>query len=157
MPSPKDVASVKGVDINDDTKELSRNCDDTEPFSALAFKIMTDPFVGSLTFARVYSGTINTKDTVLNSNSGKKENIGRMLLMHANNREEIKTANAGDIVALVGLKDVTTGETLCDTSKPIVLEKMDFPDPVIEVAVEPKTKVDHENGSSIRKIKEDPS
>ena len=101
MPSPTDVASVKGVDINDDSIELSRKCEDTEPFSALAFKIMTDPFVGSLTFARVYSGSINTKDSVLNSNSGKKENIGRMLLMHANNREEIKTANAGDIVALL--------------------------------------------------------
>ena len=144
MPSPTDVANVKGVDVNDDTKELTRKCEDNEPFSALAFKIMTDPFVGSLTFARIYSGSINTKDSVLNSNSGKKENIGRMLLMHANNREEIKTANAGDIVALVGLKDVTTGETLCASDKPIVLEKMDFPDPVIEVAVEPKTKVDHE-------------
>ena len=159
MPSPTDVASVKGVDINDDSKELSRNCEDGEPFSALAFKIMTDPFVGSLTFARIYSGSINTKDTVLNSNSGKKENIGRMLLMHANNREEIKTANAGDIVALVGLKDVTTGETLCAQDKPIVLEKMDFPDPVIEVAVEPKTKVDHEKmGQALGRLaQEDPS
>ena len=159
MPSPTDVASVKGVDINDDSKELSRNCEDSEPFSALAFKIMTDPFVGSLTFARIYSGSINTKDTVLNSNSGKKENIGRMLLMHANNREEIKTANAGDIVALVGLKDVTTGETLCAQDQPIVLEKMDFPDPVIEVAVEPKTKVDHEKmGQALGRLaQEDPS
>ena len=144
MPSPIDVASVRGVAVEDDSKELTRKCDDNEPFSALAFKIMTDPFVGSLTFTRVYSGTINTKDAVLNSNSGKKENIGRMLLMHANNREEIKTANAGDIVALVGLKDVTTGETLCSVNEPIVLERMDFPDPVIEVAVEPKTKADHE-------------
>ena len=153
MPSPTDVANVKGVDVNDDSKELTRKCEDNEPFSALAFKIMTDPFVGSLTFARIYSGSINTKDSVLNSNSGKKENIGRMLLMHANNREEIKTANAGDIVALVGLKDVTTGETLCASDKPIVLEKMDFPDPVIEVAVEPKTKVDHEKmGQALRKI-----
>ena len=120
---------------------------------------MTDPFVGSLTFTRIYSGSINTKDSVLNSNSGKKENIGRMLLMHANNREEIKTANAGDIVALVGLKDVTTGETLCDTDKPIVLEKMDFPDPVIEVAVEPKTKADHEKmGQALGRLaQEDPS
>ena len=126
MPSPKDVANVKGSDVNDESIELIRSCDDDEPFSALAFKIMTDPFVGSLTFTRIYSGTINTKDTVLNSVSGKKENIGRMLLMHANNREEIKTANAGDIVALVGLKDVTTGETLCDVNKPIVLERMDF-------------------------------
>ena len=151
MPSPQDVASVKGVDVKDKAKELTRSCDDKEPFSALAFKIMTDPFVGSLTFTRIYSGTIATKDSVLNSTSGKKENIGRMLLMHANNREEIKTANAGDIVALVGLKEVTTGETLCDINKPIILEKMDFPDPVIEVAVEPKTKVDHEKmGTSIK-------
>ena len=159
MPSPTDVASVKGVDVNDDSVELSRSCEDSEPFSALAFKIMTDPFVGSLTFARIYSGNINTKDTVLNSNSGKKENIGRMLLMHANNREEIKTANAGDIVALVGLKDVTTGETLCASDKPIVLEKMDFPDPVIEVAVEPKTKIDHEKmGQALGRLaQEDPS
>ncbi len=159
MPSPTDVSNVKGVDINDDSKELTRKCEDDEPFSALAFKIMTDPFVGSLTFARIYSGSINTKDSVLNSNSGKKENIGRMLLMHANNREEIKTANAGDIVALVGLKDVTTGETLCSSDKPIVLEKMDFPDPVIEVAVEPKTKVDHEKmGQALGRLaQEDPS
>ncbi len=159
MPSPTDVANVRGVDINDDSKELTRKCEDNEPFSALAFKIMTDPFVGSLTFARIYSGSISTKDSVLNSNSGKKENIGRMLLMHANNREEIKTANAGDIVALVGLKDVTTGETLCASDNPIVLEKMDFPDPVIEVAVEPKTKVDHEKmGQALGRLaQEDPS
>ena len=159
MPSPKDVSSVKGVDVKDNTKELTRSCDDTEPFSALAFKIMTDPFVGSLTFTRVYSGKISTKDSVLNSNSGKKESIGRMLLMHANNREEIKKANAGDIVALVGLKEVTTGETLCDINKPIVLEKMDFPDPVIEVAVEPRTKVDHEKmGTALNRLaQEDPS
>ena len=159
MPSPTDVANVKGVDVDDDTKELTRKCEDNEPFSALAFKIMTDPFVGSLTFARIYSGSINTKDSVLNSNSGKKENIGRMLLMHANNREEIKTANAGDIVALVGLKDVTTGETLCASDNPIILEKMDFPDPVIEVAVEPKTKVDHEKmGQALARLaQEDPS
>ncbi len=159
MPSPKDVESVKGSDIKDDSVELTRKCEDEEPFSALAFKIMTDPFVGSLTFTRIYSGKINTKDSVLNSNSGKKENIGRMLLMHANNREEIKTANAGDIVALVGLKDVTTGETLCDVNKPIVLERMDFPDPVIEVAVEPKTKADHEKmGQALGRLaQEDPS
>jgi len=159
MPSPQDVASVKGVDVKDKAKELTRSCDDIEPFSALAFKIMTDPFVGSLTFTRIYSGTISTKDSVLNSTSGKKENIGRMLLMHANNREEIKTANAGDIVALVGLKAVTTGETLCDINKPIILEKMDFPDPVIEVAVEPKTKVDHEKmGTALSRLaQEDPS
>ena len=159
MPSPIDVDNIKGVDVKDRSKELSRKCDDNEPFSALAFKIMTDPFVGSLTFARVYSGTVSTKDSVLNSTSGKKESIGRMLLMHANNREEIKEANAGDIVALVGLNDVTTGETLCDPLKPIILVKMDFPNPVIEVAVEPKTKVDHEKmGIALGRLaQEDPS
>jgi len=159
MPSPIDVDSVKGVDVKDGSIELSRKCEDKEPFSALAFKIMTDPFVGSLTFARIYSGSVSTKDSVLNSTSGKKESIGRMLLMHANNREEIKTANAGDIIALVGLKDVTTGETLCDINQPIILEKMDFPDPVIEVAVEPKTKVDHEKmGIALGRLaQEDPS
>ena len=159
MPSPIDVASVKGVDVKDKEIELIRKCDDAEPFSALAFKIMTDPFVGSLTFARIYSGTISTKDSVLNSTGGKKESIGRMLLMHANNREEIKEAHAGDIVALVGLKDVTTGETLCDPLNPIILEKMDFPDPVIEVAVEPKTKADHEKmGQALSRLaQEDPS
>jgi len=159
MPSPLDVSQVKGVDINDDTIELTRKSDDKEPFSALAFKIMTDPFVGSLTFARIYSGTVKTKDSVLNSTGGKKETIGRMLLMHANNREEIKEASAGDIVALVGLKSVTTGETLCDPNKPIILEKMDFPDPVIEVAVEPKTKADHEKmGQALARLaQEDPS
>ena len=159
MPSPIDVESVKGVSIKDNELELSRKCDDNEPFSALAFKIMTDPFVGSLTFVRIYSGAVRTKDSVLNSTSGKKESIGRMLLMHANNREEIKEARAGDIVALVGLKDVTTGETLCDSIKPIILEKMDFPDPVIEVAVEPKTKVDHEKmGTALGRLaQEDPS
>ena len=159
MPSPLDVSQVKGVDINDETIELTRKSDDTEPFSALAFKIMTDPFVGSLTFARIYSGTVKTKDSVLNSTGGKKETIGRMLLMHANNREEIKEASAGDIVALVGLKAVTTGETLCDPNKPIILEKMDFPDPVIEVAVEPKTKADHEKmGQALARLaQEDPS
>ena len=159
MPSPIDVDNIKGVDVKDRSIELSRKCDDNEPFSALAFKIMTDPFVGSLTFVRVYSGTVSTKDSILNSTSGKKESIGRMLLMHANNREEIKEANAGDIVALVGLKDVTTGETLCDPLKPIILEKMDFPNPVIEVAVEPKTKVDHEKmGIALGRLaQEDPS
>jgi len=157
LPSPSDVQNVKGTD--EDGKEISRKCDDNEPFSALAFKIMTDPFVGTLTFARIYSGKIKTKDSVSNSTAQKKESIGRMLLMHANNREEIKEANSGDIVALVGLKDVTTGETLCDINNPIILEKMDFPDPVIEVAVEPKTKVDHEKmGSALSRLaQEDPS
>jgi len=120
---------------------------------------MTDPFVGSLTFARIYSGTISSKDSVLNSTSNRKESIGRMLLMHANNREEIKVAHSGDVIALVGLKEVTTGETLCDINNPIILEKMDFPDPVIEVAVEPKTKIDHEKmGTALGRLaQEDPS
>ena len=158
LPSPKDVESVKGMSLSDET-ELSRKCDDNEPFSALAFKIMTDPFVGSLTFARIYSGTISSKDSVLNSTSNRKESIGRMLLMHANNREEIKVAHSGDVIALVGLKKVTTGETLCDINNPIILEKMDFPDPVIEVAVEPKTKIDHEKmGTALGRLaQEDPS
>ena len=158
LPSPKDVESVKGISLSDET-ELSRKCDDNEPFSALAFKIMTDPFVGSLTFARIYSGTISSKDSVLNSTSNRKESIGRMLLMHANNREEIKVAHSGDVIALVGLKKVTTGETLCDINNPIILEKMDFPDPVIEVAVEPKTKIDHEKmGTALGRLaQEDPS
>ena len=158
LPSPLDVKSVSGHDIKDE-KEIKRSCSDEEPFSALAFKIMTDPFVGSLVFIRIYSGKVVTKDSVLNSTRDKKENIGRMLLMHANNREEIKEAYSGDIVALVGVKDVSTGETLCDPSKPIVLEKMDFPDPVIEVAVEPKTKADHEKmGVALGRLaQEDPS
>ena len=158
MPSPKDVENVKGVDSKNGS-EITRKCDDSEPFSALAFKIMTDPFVGTLTFARIYSGTIKSKDSVLNSTVDKKESIGRMLLMHANNREEVKEANSGDIIALVGLKEVTTGETLCDINNPIILEKMDFPDPVIEVAVEPKTKVDHEKmGTALGRLaQEDPS
>ncbi len=158
LPSPLDVDSVKGHDTNKGS-EIFRKCSDEEPFSALAFKIMTDPYVGTLTFARIYSGTVKTKDGVLNSTKDNKENIGRMLLMHANNREEIKEAYAGDIVALVGLKNVTTGETLCDASKPIILEKMDFPDPVIEVAVEPKTKADHEKmGTALGRLaQEDPS
>jgi len=158
LPSPNDVENVKGLDINNGS-EISRRCDDNEPFSALAFKIMTDPYVGTLTFARVYSGSIKSKDHVLNSTANKKEAIGRMLLMHANNREEVKEANSGDIIALVGLKEVTTGETLCDINKPIILEKMDFPDPVIEVAVEPKTKADHEKmGTALGRLaQEDPS
>jgi len=158
LPSPKDVESVKGISLSDET-ELSRKCDDNEPFSALAFKIMTDPFVGSLTFVRIYSGTISSKDSVLNSTSNRKESIGRMLLMHANNREEIKVAHSGDVIALVGLKQVTTGETLCDINSPIILEKMDFPDPVIEVAVEPKTKIDYEKmGTALGRLaQEDPS
>ncbi|PKO58505.1 MAG: elongation factor G, partial [Betaproteobacteria bacterium HGW-Betaproteobacteria-19] len=142
LPSPVDIPPVVGID--DDEKETSRKADDKEKFSALAFKLMTDPFVGQLTFVRVYSGVLNSGETVLNSVKGKKERIGRILQMHANEREEIKEVLAGDIAACVGLKEVTTGETLCDPSAPIILERMIFPDPVIHVAVEPKTKSDQE-------------
>jgi len=158
LPSPADVAAVKGTSV-DGKKELERKCEDTEPFSGLAFKIMTDPFVGSLTFVRIYSGVLSTATGVLNSVKDKTERIGRMLLMHANHREDIKEARAGDIVALAGLKLTTTGDTLCDEDKPIVLERMEFPDPVIEVAVEPKTKGDQEKmGMALARLAtEDPS
>src|SRR5207344_3578200 len=139
--------------------EVTRAPSDTEPLSMLAFKIMNDPFVGSLTFCRIYSGKVETGSTLVNTVKDKKERIGRMLLMHANHREDIKEARAGDIVALCGLKDSTTGETLCDPAKPIVLERMEFPDPVIEVAVEPKTKGDQEKlGVALHRLaQEDPS
>jgi elongation factor G len=157
MPAPIDVAAVKGE--NDSGKEEARKPADEEPFSALAFKIMTDPFVGQLTFFRVYSGVLNSGDTVYTSVRGRKERIGRVLQMHANQREEIKEVRAGDIAAAVGLKDVTTGETLCDPDKVIVLERMVFPDPVIHVAVEPKTKSDQEKmGIALNRLaQEDPS
>ena len=143
----------------DSEEEVIRNSDDGEPFAALAFKVMTDPFVGSLTFVRVYSGVLETGSTVLNSNKGKRERVGRMLLMHANSREDVKEARAGDILALCGLKDTTTGETLCNPSNLVVLERMEFPDPVIEVAVEPKTKQDQEKmGAALKRLSdEDPS
>jgi elongation factor G len=159
LPSPIDVAAVKGTDVDGKGKELERKCSDDEPFSALAFKIMTDPFVGSLTFARIYSGILASGTGVLNSVKGERERIGRMLLMHANHREDIKEARAGDIVALAGLKYTTTGDTLCDPDKPIVLERMEFPEPVIEVAVEPKTKGDQEKmGVALSRLAtEDPS
>ena len=159
LPSPVDVPAIKGVDVDDETKELERHSSDKEPFSALAFKIMTDPFVGSLTFFRVYSGMLNAGDQVLNSVKGKKERIGRILQMHANQREEIKEILAGDIAACVGLKDVTTGETLCDPDSIITLEKMIFPEPVISQAVEPKTKADQEKmGIALGRLaQEDPS
>ena len=158
MPSPLDVPDVKGTSP-DGEKELSRKADDAEAFSGLAFKVMTDPFVGTLTFVRIYSGTLETSTQVLNSVKDRKEKIGRMLLMHANHREDIKAAYAGDIVALTGLKDTTTGDTLSNILKPIVLERMDFPDPVIEVAVEPKTKADQEKmGVALHRLaQEDPS
>ncbi|WP_205478989.1 elongation factor G [Sphingomonas arenae] len=157
LPSPLDIPPVEGV--NPDTEATdTREASDTAPFSALAFKIMNDPFVGSLTFARIYSGTL-TKGTVLNSVKDKKEKIGRMLLMHANSREDIEEARAGDIVAIAGLKETTTGDTLCDPSKAIILERMEFPEPVIEVAVEPKTKADQEKmGIALNRLAaEDPS
>jgi elongation factor G len=157
MPSPVDVPAIKG--INEDDSEGERHAVDTEPFAALAFKIATDPFVGNLTFFRVYSGVLNSGDTILNPIKGKKERIGRILQMHSNDRKEIKEVRAGDIAAAVGLKDVTTGDTLCDLKEPIMLERMEFPEPVISVAVEPKTKPDQEKmGVALQKLaKEDPS
>jgi elongation factor G len=157
LPSPVDIPPVKGILENEE--EGSRKANDTEPFSALAFKIMTDPFVGQLTFIRVYSGVLNSGDTVYNAVKQRKERIGRILLMHANQREEIKEVYAGDIAAAVGLKDVITGDTLCDPSKIITLERMVFPEPVIHVAVEPKTKADQEKmGIALNRLaQEDPS
>jgi len=157
MPSPIDVPAIKG--INDDDSEGERHADDEEPFAALAFKIATDPFVGNLTFFRVYSGVLNSGDTIYNPVKSKKERIGRILQMHSNDRKEIKEVRAGDIAAAVGLKDVTTGDTLCDIKQQITLERMEFPDPVISVAVEPKTKPDQEKmGIALQKLaKEDPS
>jgi elongation factor G len=158
LPSPLDVAAVRGIDVKTN-EEATRVPNDDAPLSMLAFKIMNDPFVGSLTFARIYSGKVETGTTLLNTVKDKKERIGRMLLMHANHREDIKEAFTGDIVALAGLKDVTTGDTLCDMAKPIILERMEFPEPVIEVAVEPKTKGDQEKlGVALHRLaQEDPS
>ncbi|MFJ4294334.1 elongation factor G, partial [Cupriavidus sp. NPDC089707] len=144
LPSPVDIPPVTGTDEDDSEKKLERKADDNEKFSALAFKIMTDPFVGQLIFFRVYSGKINSGDTVYNPVKSKKERLGRILQMHANQREEIKEVLAGDIAAAVGLKDATTGDTLCDPAAPIVLERMVFPEPVISQAVEPKSKADQE-------------
>jgi len=157
MPSPTDVPAIKG--ILDDDSEGERHANDDEPFSALAFKIATDPFVGNLTFFRVYSGVLNSGDTILNPVKGKKERIGRILQMHSNARKEVKEVRAGDIAAAVGLKDVTTGDTLCDLKNVIKLERMEFPEPVISVAVEPRTKADQEKmGIALSKLaKEDPS
>ena len=158
LPAPTDLEAIVGT--HPDTEaEVIRNSRDDEPFAALAFKVMTDPFVGSLTFVRVYSGTLESGSTLFNSVKGSRERIGRMLLMHANSREDVKEARAGDILALCGLKNTTTGETLCDPSKVVVLERMEFPDPVIEVAVEPKTKQDQEKmGAALKRLSdEDPS
>jgi len=158
LPAPTDIAAIKGVKMGTD-EPIERHASDDEPFAALAFKIMTDPFVGSLTFVRIYSGILTTSSMVLNSVKDNRERIGRMLLMHANHREDIKEARAGDIVALAGLKNTTTGDTLCDEDNPVVLERMEFPDPVIEIAVEPKTKGDQEKmGAALARLAtEDPS
>jgi elongation factor G len=158
LPSPKDIGYVEGVKEGSDEKIQIPNTPE-EPFAALAFKVAADPFVGQITFCRLYCGNLSSGSTILNSSKNHKERIGRMLLMHSNTREEIKDAKAGDIVALVGMKNVTTGDTLCDPSKPVILEKMEFPDPVIEVAVEPKTKADYEKmGQALGRLaQEDPS
>ncbi len=161
LPSPLDVPDYMGFSPDDETetRNIARKADDAQPFTGLAFKIMNDPFVGSLTFTRIYSGQMKKGDGILNSTKGKRERIGRMMMMHAINREEIDEAFAGDIIALAGLKDTTTGDTLCDPSKPVVLETMTFPDPVIEIAIEPKTKADQEKMSQglQRLAAEDPS
>jgi elongation factor G len=158
LPSPVDRGGIKGINANSG-KEAVRMPSDSEPFSMLAFKIMDDPFVGTITFCRVYSGKVESGATLLNSTKDKKERVGRMLLMHANNREDIKEAFAGDIVALAGLKDTRTGDTLCDPTKAVILEKMEFPEPVIEIAIEPKSKADQEKlGVALAKLAaEDPS
>jgi elongation factor G len=157
LPSPRDVPPIKGIDSKG--QEVVRKADDREPLAALAFKIMDDPFVGTITFCRIYSGVLSSGSGVVNSTKDRKERIGRMLLMHANNREDIKEAFAGDIVALAGLKEVRTGDTLCDPQKQVILEKMEFPDPVIEIAIEPKSKADQEKlGVALAKLAtEDPS
>lgn len=158
LPAPTDVAAIDGLKMDGETKDV-RHASDDEPFSALAFKIATDPFVGNLTFFRVYSGVVNSGDSVLNSVKDKRERFGRIVQMHANKREEIKEVRAGDIAAAIGLKDVTTGDTLCDEKAPIILERMEFPEPVISIAVEPKTKADQEKmGLALGRLaQEDPS
>ncbi len=158
LPSPEDISSIKGTRVGSD-EEVEMKFEDNSPFSALAFKVANDPFVGSLTFIRVYSGTIKSGTSIYNSSTDKEERVGRMLLMHANSREDIKEANAGDIVSLAGLKNTMTGHTLCNKDKPVLLEPMEFPDPVIEIAVEPKTKGDQEKmGEALARLaKEDPS
>src|SRR5438067_843860 len=157
LPSPLDVPPIKGIDSKGN--EVVRKPSDSEPMALLAFKIMDDPFVGTITFCRIYSGRLESGTGVINSSKDRRERIGRMLLMHANNREDIKEAYAGDIVALAGLKEVRTGDTLCDPQKPVILEKMEFPDPVIEIAIEPKSKADQEKlGVALAKlVAEDPS
>uniref|UniRef100_A0A7C9D233 Elongation factor G, chloroplastic n=1 Tax=Opuntia streptacantha TaxID=393608 RepID=A0A7C9D233_OPUST len=159
LPSPLDLPSMKGTDPENPELTVERKASDDEPFSGLAFKIMSDPFVGSLTFVRVYSGKLMAGSYIANANKGKKERIGRLLEMHANSREDVKVALTGDIVALAGLKDTVTGETLCDPDKPVILERMDFPDPVIKIAIEPKTKADIDKMAIglVKLAQEDPS
>ena len=158
LPSPLDVPAIKGVKAGTE-EEIERKSSDDEPFAALAFKIMTDPFVGSLTFVRIYSGVLQSGSAVMNTVKDKRERVGRMLLMHANSREDVKEARAGDIVAIAALKDTTTGDTLCDPVHPVILERMEFPEPVIEIAVEPKSKADQEKmGLALNRLAaEDPS
>ena len=158
MPAPTDVPAIKGVNPKTDAEEERKSSDD-EPFAALAFKIMTDPYVGRLSFFRVYSGTLNTGSSVLNATKGKRERVGRLLQMHANHREDLETVYSGDIAAMVGLKNTTTGDTLCDEKHPIILESMEFPEPVIRVAIEPKTKAGQEKmGVALAKLaEEDPT
>ncbi|MEN0664770.1 elongation factor G [Caldifermentibacillus hisashii] len=155
LPSPLDIPSIKGI-IPDTDEDVERHANDDEPFSALAFKVMTDPYVGKLTFIRVYSGTLQSGSYVLNSTKGKRERIGRILQMHANHRQEIPEVHAGDIAAAVGLKDTTTGDTLCDEKNPVILESMEFPEPVISVAIEPKSKADQDKMSTaLQKLQEE--
>ena len=159
MPSPLDIPAIKGVDPDDPEKELVRHPSDDEPFSALAFKIMTDPFVGKLAFCRVYSGVLESGSYAYNSSKRKRERVGRLVMMHANHREEIETVYTGDICGIVGLKDTTTADTLCDEKNPIILESMEFPDPVIQVAIEPKTKAgqDKMTMALVKLAEEDPT
>src|SRR5208282_5669120 len=159
LPSPLDVPPIEGSDPHNEEKTLTRRADDNEPFAALIFKIMTDPFVGQLAFLRVYSGNLQQGDSVYNPRRDRNERVSRLLQMHANKREEISEVSAGDIAAAVGLKNVSTGDTICDENAPIVLEAMDFPAPVISVAIEPKTKADQEKlGSALAKLtQEDPT
>jgi elongation factor G len=159
MPSPLDIPAVRGASLTDKTVEVVRNADDAEPMSALVFKIMTDPFVGQLAFIRLYSGVLNSGESVFNVAKNRRERIGRLVKMHANKREEIQEIRAGDICAAVGLKSVVTGDTICDEDKPVVLESIEFPAPVIQLAIEPKTKGDQEKlGMAIAKLaQEDPT
>ena len=155
LPSPLDIPPMKGTNPDTD-EEIERHSDDSEPFSALAFKVMTDPYVGKLTFFRVYSGTLQSGSYVQNSSKGKRERVGRILQMHADSREEISEVHSGEIAAAVGLKDTGTGDTLCDDKAPVILESMDFPEPVISLSVEPKTKADQDKmGMALAKLQEE--